>query len=338
MSEVVVTAGKTAYQALPGAVIGDIEPEIQMGPAEIQSYGVATVTELLDELAPQTRSDRGRGGETPVVLLNGRRISGFNEIRDIPTEAILRVDILPEEVALKYGFTADQRVVNIVLRRRFRAETADLRGGGPTEGGEVTGQVEGDDFRVRGDNRFNLDVKYNASSGLLESARNLTPLTSGAPYAIGGNVTGLLPGAAIDPALSTLAGAPATVAGIPAVAGARVLSLADFAATAGAANSGAVGQYRSLSAATQSVSANAVLAKTLPAGFSGTLNMTLGATSSDSLRGLPSLALTVPAGDPFSPFGSGGEGRPLSDGARPPASGHRWLDGPSGRHAQSRHR
>ena len=70
-----------------------------MGPAEIQSYGVSTVTELLDELAPQTRSDRGRGGESPVVLLNGRRISGFNEIRDIPVEAILRVDILPEEVS-----------------------------------------------------------------------------------------------------------------------------------------------------------------------------------------------------------------------------------------------
>jgi iron complex outermembrane receptor protein len=140
VSEIVVTAGKTVYQTQPGAVAGDIEPEVQLSPAQIQSYGVSTVTELLDELAPQTRSDRGRGGGSPVVLLNGRRISGFNEIRDIPTEAILRVDILPEEVALKYGFTADQRVVNIVLRRRFRAETVDVRAGTPTEGGSVTGR------------------------------------------------------------------------------------------------------------------------------------------------------------------------------------------------------
>jgi hypothetical protein len=37
---------------------------------------------------------RLRGG-SPVILLNGRRIAGFQEIRDLPTEAILRVDILP---------------------------------------------------------------------------------------------------------------------------------------------------------------------------------------------------------------------------------------------------
>jgi len=33
-------------------------------------------------------------------------------------------------VSLKYGYTADQRVVNIVLRRWFHATTAELRGGG----------------------------------------------------------------------------------------------------------------------------------------------------------------------------------------------------------------
>ena len=61
-----------------------------------------------------------------MVLLNGRRISSLNEVQNIPTEAILRVDILPEEVSLKYGYTADQRVVNIVLKRRFRAITGEV--------------------------------------------------------------------------------------------------------------------------------------------------------------------------------------------------------------------
>ena len=91
--------------------------------------GAGSISELLDALAPQTRSGRGREGGRPVILLNGRRISGFSEIRDIPPEAIERVDILPEEVALKYGYRADQRVVNIVLRRRFRAVTAEANGG-----------------------------------------------------------------------------------------------------------------------------------------------------------------------------------------------------------------
>ncbi len=301
VSEIVVSGAKPTYATLPGAVVGDITPELMLSPADIQSYGVSTLTELLDELAPETASGRGRGGEAPVVLLNGRRISGFNEIRDIPTEAILRVDILPEEVALKYGFTADQRVVNIVLRPRFRSVTADLRGGGPTDGGQVNGQAEGDQFRVRGDNRINLDLKYNGSSDLTEAARGLASQTSSQPYAVGGNVVAATGGGQIDPALSALAGRPVTVAGVPAAAGTRPLTLGDF---TGAANSTDIGTVRDLSAATQSLSANAVVAKALGNGFRSTLNATLGATSSESLRGLPSLGLVVPTGNPFSPFAS----------------------------------
>src|SRR5205814_2539932 len=105
---------------LPGEVIGNIPAEVQLNAADIRSYGVSTITELLTELSPQIESGRGRG-EAPVVLLNGKRISGMAEIRDIPTEAIRRVDIMPEEVALKYGYRADQKVVNFVLRPRFRA-------------------------------------------------------------------------------------------------------------------------------------------------------------------------------------------------------------------------
>src|SRR6185295_8866957 len=105
-------------RALPGSVIVDIAPEVTLGPTDVRSYGVNSVSQLLSELAPQTGS--GRGG-APVVLLNGRRISSPREIADVPTEAIQRVEILPEEVALSYGYPADQKVVNIVLRRRFRS-------------------------------------------------------------------------------------------------------------------------------------------------------------------------------------------------------------------------
>ena len=127
---------------LPGAVIGDIPPELQLGPADIRSYGVSTVTDLLAELAPEIGSGQGRGGEQPVVLLNGHRISGLRELRDVPTEAILRVDILPEEVALRYGYSATQKVVNIVLRRRFRAVTLEATAGTGTAGGARTDDAD----------------------------------------------------------------------------------------------------------------------------------------------------------------------------------------------------
>lgn len=77
-------------------------------------------------------SARGRGGERPITLLNGQRVSGFRELRDIPSEAIARVEILPEEVALRYGYRADQKVVNIVLRPRFRSTVARIEGSAAT--------------------------------------------------------------------------------------------------------------------------------------------------------------------------------------------------------------
>lgn len=154
----------------PGSVVGDIPPEQTLSPADVRSYGVSSVSDLLTELAPQTRS--GAGGP-PVVLLDGKRISGFQEIRDIPTEAILRVDILPEEVALKYGYTADQKVVNFVLRRRFRSTTVELADRAPTQGGSNSPQADLDLLTIRNGARFNLHTKYQQTSALTESERDI---------------------------------------------------------------------------------------------------------------------------------------------------------------------
>jgi iron complex outermembrane receptor protein len=300
---VTVTAHKLKPPPQYGAVVGDVKPELQLYPADIQSYGVSSVTELLNELAPETRSDRGRGGDSPVILLNGRRISAFNEVQNIPTEAILRVDILPEEVSLKYGYTADQRVVNIVLRRRFRATTGELTGGGATEPGETTGQAEADLLNIRGDNRLNLDLKYQGASDITDADRDIAQSPLSTPYALGGNVTSAISGAQIDPGLSALARQSVTVAGVPAGLGSRAPTLGDFGPTAGVPNTSNIGEDRDLQPATQSLTANAVLARPLPWGINATVNGTLGATGSTSLQGLKGYALTVPDGDPFSPFG-----------------------------------
>ncbi|MFX7776394.1 hypothetical protein ABTJ98_20390, partial [Acinetobacter baumannii] len=45
----------------------------------------STISELLDALADQTQSDQGRDSSSaPVVLVNGKRILGVNEIVDLP--------------------------------------------------------------------------------------------------------------------------------------------------------------------------------------------------------------------------------------------------------------
>ena len=168
--DIVVTGRKP-----PGSVVGDIPAEQTLGPADVRSYGVSSVSDLLTELAPQTQS--GAGGP-PVILLDGHRISGFQEIRDLPTEAILRVDILPEEVALKYGYTADQKVVNFVLRRRFRATTVELADRGATDGGSNTPQGELDLLTIRQGARLNIHSKYQQTSALTESERDISAATT----------------------------------------------------------------------------------------------------------------------------------------------------------------
>ncbi|WP_242138914.1 TonB-dependent receptor [Sphingomonas sp. TREG-RG-20F-R18-01] len=272
----------------PGSVVGDIPPEQQLSPADIRSYGVGSVTELLAELSPQIRSDRGSGG-APVVLIDGKRISGFQEIRDLPTEAIQRVDILPEEVALKYGYRADQKVVNFVLRRRFRAATVELADRLATEGGRNAPQGELDLLKIARSGRLNLHLEYQGANALTENERGIQRTPT--PFAIGGNVVGVA-GAAIDPALGA-----ATIAGVPGA----TPSLAAFAGTAGRANTTDVTPYRTLLPQTETFNANATYARTLGK-VSATVNATLGTTSSDALLGLPTVALTLPAGNPFSPF------------------------------------
>ncbi|MFP5447535.1 MAG: TonB-dependent receptor [Alphaproteobacteria bacterium] len=156
-----------------GSVIGDITPELTLSTQEIRAYGAASVTELLEALSPQIGS--GQGGGRPVILINGGRISGFSEIRDLPTEAIARVEILPEELALKYGYPAEQKVVNMVLRPRFRATLAEGSVTTPTQagGGETLG-VHGARLDILQGRRLTLDAKANTTDSIEESDRNIT--------------------------------------------------------------------------------------------------------------------------------------------------------------------
>jgi len=71
-----------------GSVVGDIPPENTLDARDVRATGATSISELLDALAPQIGSARGRGAGSPVLLLDGLRISGFRELRDIPTEAI----------------------------------------------------------------------------------------------------------------------------------------------------------------------------------------------------------------------------------------------------------
>ena len=156
-----------------GSVVGDIPPENVLDPRDIRATGATSINELLDSLASQIGSARGRSSGRPITLLNGQRISGFREIRDLPPEAIERMEILPEEVALKYGYSADQRVVNIVLRRRFNSTNVEARGQAATDGGYASGRAEAGRLIIADGTRTSISFKAEGNTSLFEDERDI---------------------------------------------------------------------------------------------------------------------------------------------------------------------
>lgn len=281
----------TVASARRGAVRGDIEPDITLTSEQLSAYGASNIAELLAAIEPLTRSSRGGSG--PVVLLNGRRTSGFQEIRNIPFEAIERTDILPETVALSYGYSADQRVVNIVLKAQFRQATAEINNRAPTQGGRNSTEVETNYFSIIEGTRLNVSLEHLHDTALFESERDITRDPGSQPFDLIGNVAGIPYGAQIDPALA------ATVAANPGVANP---TLAAFAAGANAPRIGNLSDYRTLLPAGDTTTLNASLARDLNATTKGTISLNLVDASTFAYGGLPGVTLIAPAGRNGSPF------------------------------------
>ena len=288
---------------LRGEAIGNVRPEVRLDENAIRSYGAATIGELVDALAPQTRSGRGRQSGPPVILLNGQRIASFGEIRELPPEAIERVDILPEEAALNYGYRPDQRVINIILKENFRAVTLGAGIGFATAGGQNSYDASASIVRISRTDRWSIDGRYSRSGALLESERDIIQSAPALPFDLAGNVgaSPVDPSAEVDPALSALAGQPVTVAGVPVSAATGAPSLAAFLPGANNPNLTDLGQYRTLLPSTETFNINGTYSRRFGR-VGASLNLRYNRTTSESRLGLPSLALTLPDTNPFSPF------------------------------------
>ncbi|MFA4937762.1 TonB-dependent receptor plug domain-containing protein [Brevundimonas sp.] len=153
-----------------GVALGGQEPIVSYDAAQIQAFGATNIGELVTLLEAQTRSARGG---SPVFLVNGRRISGFREIRGIPPEAIDRFDVLPEETALSYGYSANQRVVNIVLKPDFTSLTASVNVSRPEQGGRTTTASENNVLSIAGTDRWSLDINGTTANTLFETERDI---------------------------------------------------------------------------------------------------------------------------------------------------------------------
>ncbi len=291
--DIIVTATR-----LPGSVDTDAPPIDELSEAEIASIGASSISDLLTAIAPQAGSGRGRGGGgPPIILLNGQRVSSFRELRDLPPEAIRQVQIFPEEVALKYGFRPDQRVINFILKPDFASFSVEHDFELPEKGGFTTKEFETTFTRIGKDNRLNIDLQVESSSRITEDERSIVQSAASAPFALGGNVTAASGVGEIDPALSLLAGRTVVVAAVPSNP-----ALAGFAANANAPATTAIGEFRTLQPSSQRFSTNASWSKMLAPQTSISLNGRFEFEDRQSLLGLPFASFLLPASSPFTPF------------------------------------
>jgi hypothetical protein len=273
-----------------------VQPERDLDEDAISSYGANTIDDLLTDLQNEVGGDE----EPPLILVNGERVGGLDDIGGLPVETLQNVKVLPRGTAVKAGGKSGQRVVAITLKKQTRSATALLAPKISTDGGWRSLREEGILTYIRGSTRANVTFKVRDENSLLESERDIIQPATVPAFALTGNVVGY-PSASgeIDPLLSALAGDVVTVAAIPAGA---APSLADLAATANDPASTDVGQFRTLRPDTRNYDLGGSLAARIAPWLTGNASLRFNRSDRESLRGLPSALFVLPLTNPASPF------------------------------------
>jgi iron complex outermembrane recepter protein len=290
--EIVVTAAR-----IPGSVVTDTPPIAIIDAAEIASYGASSLDDLIDQLSSKTKTKGARGPVPPVILVNGKRITSPAEIADVPPEALLRFEIFPEKVALEFGYTADQRVVNIILKKKFAATTTEATVGVSTANSYNSQNVSATQFRIAGDARTSLSVKIGRSSDVFARERGIIDARS-VPLSLRGVVTSAASGE-IDPALSALAGKRLFLVGVPA----QGRALSDFAASTATLDA-LTDDGSTVSPASKTMSLGLTTVRPLGGQISMTMTAGYARTTSRSVLGLAQVPLLILPGTARSPFSS----------------------------------
>lgn len=165
--ELLVTGRTDAPPLLAG-----VGPDLEFGADELRAWGAGSLSELLQLLEPRI-SSAGARQRAPVFLIDGAPSADAAEVRDLPPEAILRMEVYPEPLAVRLGFGPDRRVINLVLRPQYRAQSAEVGGRVATEGGWASTAANLNALNIAGRARTQLDLKYGRASSLLESERGL---------------------------------------------------------------------------------------------------------------------------------------------------------------------
>jgi iron complex outermembrane recepter protein len=288
--EVVVTGRR-------GSAVSDVAAVATLDTDAIAATGAASIGELLQTIRALTQS---ADGSPPIFLLNGQRVSGYDEIGTLPPEAIETVEVLPEPAALKFGYPPTRRIVNFITKRRFGTVELSASAGTTTDGGAGSDTAHAALTRLHDKRRLTLSLDYSHTDGLRVGQRRILPDPS-VPFDAIGNVEGL-DGGEIDPALSTLAGGVVTEAPVPADPAARS-NLAAYAAAAGTLRP-FLDSARTLTPDDDTIKGNLVYALPIHGSVAGSISLSAQRSDDRGSGGAAPVVLLVPGGNSFSPFAS----------------------------------
>jgi hypothetical protein len=281
---------------ITGTAIADVEPVATLDQDAIRALGAVSMKEVVERLKPLTTS--ASGGD-PVMLLNGRRISGFQEMATLPPEAIERTEILPETEATRFGFAPTVRVMNFITKKRFRALAVRSLAGTSTEGGGETNFAELTATRIDGPRRTSLSVSHLRINPVEQAQRRILP-DPDLLYALQGNVTGIGT-ASLDPRLDALAGGRVPVAAVPADPAARG-TLGGYLATANRPAVTDLGPWRWLEPRSDRLTIDGTIGSPIGRSLDGSLNLSMEAQRNTGRNGLAPLLLRVRGDNPALPF------------------------------------
>ena len=157
-----------------GQLIVDQAPLLSLDEDAIAAEGVTSIADLVAQISAQTGSARGRGdGGRPIILVNGIRIASFREFRAYPPESLAKVEVFPEEVALRFGFPPDRRVINLVLKENYSNRQAEFELRTPSRGGLLVNEQQLGYLKIADGGRFNLNFEVTDSTMLTEDERSI---------------------------------------------------------------------------------------------------------------------------------------------------------------------
>ncbi|HWW11170.1 MAG TPA: TonB-dependent receptor, partial [Brevundimonas sp.] len=143
-----------------------VPPETELNEGEIDNLGAYDIGEAIAQISRNLGLDR-----PPVLIINGRQVVNPGDFMGFPPDALVRVEVLPQQAAAIYGEDPSSRVLNLVLKPEFRSRDAFLKAARPTAGGTSSLSADARQSEIHGNDTRQYGVQLSRDTALRAEER-----------------------------------------------------------------------------------------------------------------------------------------------------------------------